>query len=86
MASCIQADVLYKFAWEEFPILLFGASDEENKFHPFCLAITSHETDKNYGFCKEDNLGIKIRPKQSKKALIVQWLCHICKFLTFYLW
>ncbi len=46
----IHVDSTYKLMWLGNPVLILGTSDSVNKFHPFCLAVTTNEKDVDFQF------------------------------------
>lgn len=46
-------DATYKVNWNEFPYILVGRVDKAKKLHPFCFALTVHETTDDYNFVFE---------------------------------
>ena len=48
--SHISVDATYKLIYQGFPVLLTGTTDIMKHFHPFGLAITSHETSEDFAF------------------------------------
>lgn len=43
-------DTTYKILWMGYPIFVLGASDQDNRFHPSCVAICSTETVEDFVF------------------------------------
>ena len=41
-------DATYKLLKHFFPVIIFGATDRDNKFFPIAFMITSHETSEDY--------------------------------------
>ncbi len=46
----IQADATYKLIWQGFPVLIFGFSNANKRFHPLSIAISSHEAEDDFRF------------------------------------
>lgn len=46
----IHCDATYKIVWQNFPVLQIGTTDLHRKFHPFGLAVSTHETTKDFTF------------------------------------
>ena len=66
-ARVIQADSTYKLIWNGNPVLIVGFTDQENTFHPVCLAVTTDETNNDYHFLfKSIVKGVERLGKQTK--------------------
>uniref|UniRef100_A0A914WUV5 MULE transposase domain-containing protein n=1 Tax=Plectus sambesii TaxID=2011161 RepID=A0A914WUV5_9BILA len=50
LASNVHADATYKLNWNGYPIIVTGCTDKSGRFHPFCLAITTAETETDFAF------------------------------------
>jgi MULE transposase domain len=44
VGQVIHCDCTYKCAWNGYPITMLGFSDNNRKFHPVILAVSTHET------------------------------------------
>lgn len=49
----ICVDATYKVNWMGFPFIVVGAIDKSKKFHPLCLALSTHGTTIDYTFVFE---------------------------------
>lgn len=49
-SSLLQTDGTYKLVWQGYPVLLAGTSDQNNKFHPYALAVVKSESIEDYSF------------------------------------
>ncbi|OXA42198.1 hypothetical protein Fcan01_23227 [Folsomia candida] len=47
--DCLHADGTYKLVWENFPVLVLGTSDKNRNFHPISIAVSTGETEQDYG-------------------------------------
>lgn len=52
-AHNIHVDGTYKLNYENYPLLVFGTTDKERKFHLIALAISSNENTAAFEFCFE---------------------------------
>ncbi|CAK1542642.1 unnamed protein product [Leptosia nina] len=48
LKQCISADILhadatYKSIWQGYPVLIVGTTDNNRKFHPICLTVSTNE-------------------------------------------
>uniref|UniRef100_A0A914UVY7 MULE transposase domain-containing protein n=1 Tax=Plectus sambesii TaxID=2011161 RepID=A0A914UVY7_9BILA len=50
LASNVHADATYKLNWNGYPVIVTGCTEKSGRFHPFCLAITTAETDTDFAF------------------------------------
>ena len=50
LAKCICADATHQLNWNKFPTLVFGTVDQNKSFHPFGVALVSHERGEDYGY------------------------------------
>ena len=50
LASNVHADATYKLNWNGYPVIVTGCTDKSGWFHPFCLAITTAETETDFAF------------------------------------
>lgn len=46
----IHTDATYKLVWQGYPVLQIGTTDLHRKFHPFGLAVCTHETQADFKF------------------------------------
>lgn len=46
----IHSDATYKLIWQNYPVFQIGTSDMNRKFHPFGIAVCTHETTKDFEF------------------------------------
>lgn len=46
----IHADATYKIVWQGFPVLLVGTKDLARSFHPFGVAVCTHEKSDDFKF------------------------------------
>ena len=53
VGSIIYSDATYKCTWNNFPVIMMGCSDKNRRFHPIIVAISSHETHKQFRFIFE---------------------------------
>jgi MULE transposase domain len=53
VGSIIYSDATYKCTWNNFPVIMMGCSDKNRRFHPIIVAISSHETHKQFRFVFE---------------------------------
>jgi hypothetical protein len=49
-SDLLATDATYKLMWQGFPLLLCGTIDKNKAFHPICLMISKHETEKEFKF------------------------------------
>lgn len=47
-SSVVHADATYKIIWQGFPILVCGTTDQNRKFHPICLTVSSNEQKEDF--------------------------------------
>lgn len=47
-ARVVHADATYKMIWQGFPVLVCGTTDQNRKFHPLCLTISSNEQKEDF--------------------------------------
>lgn len=50
VGGIIYADATYKCTWNNFPVIMMGYSDKNRRFHPIIVAISSHETFREFRF------------------------------------
>uniref|UniRef100_A0A914WG57 MULE transposase domain-containing protein n=1 Tax=Plectus sambesii TaxID=2011161 RepID=A0A914WG57_9BILA len=50
LASNMHADATYKLNWNGYPVIVMGCTNKFGWFHPFCLAITTAETETDFAF------------------------------------
>jgi hypothetical protein len=53
VGGIIYSDATYKCTWNNFPVIMMGYSDKNRRFHPIIVAISSHETYKQFHFVFE---------------------------------
>lgn len=53
VGGIIYADATYKCTWNNFPVIMMGYSDKNRRFHPIIVAISSHETYREFRFIFE---------------------------------
>lgn len=46
----VHCDSTYKLIWQGYPVVQIGTTDAQRKFHPFGLAVCTHETTEDYKF------------------------------------
>ena len=44
----LHVDGTYKLTWQGFPVLIFGITDTQHRFHPVSLSLVSHERTSAY--------------------------------------
>lgn len=49
----VHTDATYKCMWNKYPVILMGFSDKNRKFHTTIMAVSSHETTKEFQFIFE---------------------------------
>ncbi|KAL0902493.1 hypothetical protein ABMA27_000347 [Loxostege sticticalis] len=47
-ARVVHADATYKMIWQGFPVLVCVTTDQNRKFHPLCLTISSNEQKEDF--------------------------------------
>lgn len=52
-ATKLHVDGTYKLNWENYPLLVFGTTDMERRFHLISFALTSNENTAAFEFCFE---------------------------------
>ena len=63
-----QIDATYKIIKNRFPLMVFGNTDFQGKFHPICFMVSSHETEEDFfnlysGLIElADKMGISFEP------------------------
>uniref|UniRef100_A0A914WTS7 MULE transposase domain-containing protein n=1 Tax=Plectus sambesii TaxID=2011161 RepID=A0A914WTS7_9BILA len=50
LTSNMHTDATYKLNWNGYPVIVTGCTDKSGRFHPFCLAITTAETETDFAF------------------------------------
>lgn len=46
----IHVDGTYKLNWNKFPVLVAGTTDQDGKFHPYGIGVSSSETTEDFTF------------------------------------
>ena len=41
LSNLLQVDATFKLNWNEFPVIVFGSSDGNRRFHPYGIAVIS---------------------------------------------
>ena len=86
MPGCYHIDGTYKLIRNQFPLLVFGRTEKQNKFHLIAFCITSHEKEEDFvhfynGLIRlADELDIEFDP-----AYFVQDACEASFNATKYL-
>lgn len=47
-ASVVHVDATYKLIWQGFPVLVCGTTDQNRKFHPLCVTVSSNEKKEDF--------------------------------------
>jgi len=77
LTTALQADASYKLSWNGFPVLVIGNSDQDRKFHPEGIAVTSTEAHSDSEFLFRDDTSF-LNGYNSTMAGLKGWLlaCH----------
>jgi MULE transposase domain len=72
VGGIIYSDATYKCIWINFPFIMMWCSDKNRRFHPIIVAISSHETYKQFHFSfktwKNENPALDIKYLMSDAA------------------